>query len=181
MKQDVSQIGLALCQTAFGWVGMATSENRLCRLILPTETEDKAEAELRKGYPEGKQLPKEELAELKDKLKRYFAGEPVDFGTVVLDLSSGSGFQRATWAACKAIPRGEVRTYKWVAQAVGSPRAGRAVGQALAANPIPIIIPCHRVVGTNGSLIGFGGGLDMKRRLLQLEKRNHWTTLAKRS
>ncbi len=181
MKQDVGQVGLALCQTSFGWVGMAISKQRLCRLTLPTEAEDKAEAELRESFPEGSWLPEEELAELKDKLKQYFAGEPVDLGTVALDLSRGSGFQRATWAACKTIPRGAVRSYKWVAKATGSPQATRAVGQALAANPIPIIIPCHRVVGANGSLIGFGGGLDMKRRLLQMEKRNYWTISAKRS
>ena len=159
----------------------AASEAGLRHLTLPAETEGEARSELQQACLEGKWLPEGELAELKDSLRRYFAGEPVDFGSIPLDLPSGTAFQRAAWTACRAIPRGEVRTYRRMAEAVGSPRASRAIGQAMAANPIPIIVPCHRVVGADGSLTGFGGGLDMKARLLELEKRDYPTTSAKTS
>jgi O-6-methylguanine DNA methyltransferase len=181
MNRDVGQVGLAILHTTLGWVGMAASEAGLRHLTLPRETEGEARAELQQAGPEGKWLPEGELAELEDSLRRYFAGEPVDFGSIPLDLPSGTAFQRAAWTACQSIPRGEVRTYRWLAETVGSPRASRAIGQAMAANPIPIVIPCHRVVGADGSLTGFGGGLDMKARLLELEKRDYPTTSARRS
>jgi methylated-DNA-[protein]-cysteine S-methyltransferase len=83
-----------------------------------------------------------------------------------------TAFQRAVLDALRAIPYGETRSYKEVAQAIGKPAAVRAVGAANGSNPIPIIIPCHRVIGSNGALTGFGGGLDAKRYLLDLERRN---------
>ena len=85
----------------------------------------------------------------------------------------GTSFQRRVWAALTAIPWGETRTYAQIAAAVGSPRAVRAVGQANHRNPIPILIPCHRVVGADGTLTGYGGGLELKRKLLELE--GAWT------
>jgi O-6-methylguanine DNA methyltransferase len=78
-------------------------------------------------------------------------------------------FQRAVLTAIQKIPFGETRSYGWVARAIGKPRASRAVGQALGANPIPIIIPCHRIIASDGSLGGYGGGLPLKRKLLTLE------------
>jgi methylated-DNA-[protein]-cysteine S-methyltransferase len=69
----------------------------------------------------------------------------------------------------RSIPHGEVRSYGWVARQIGKPKAARAVGQALAANPMPLVVPCHRVIGSDGSLTGFTGGLKMKKRLLELE------------
>lgn len=85
-------------------------------------------------------------------------------------LADGSEFQRRVWAAIAAIPYGEMRSYGDVAKAVGDPGAARAVGLAAGANPIPVVIPCHRVVGADGSLTGFGGGLAMKRALLDHER-----------
>jgi O-6-methylguanine DNA methyltransferase len=101
-------------------------------------------------------------------LHRYFDGAPEDFDEVVLDLR-GTDFQLRVWSALREIPWGQVRTYSGIAQQVGSPRAMRAVGQANHVNPIPIIIPCHRVVEAGHHLGGYGGGLDRKQFLLELE------------
>jgi O-6-methylguanine DNA methyltransferase len=86
-----------------------------------------------------------------------------------VDLSAGSPFQRRVWRATVAIPYGRARSYKWVAARVGGPQYARAVGLALGANPVPILVPCHRVVAHDGALGGFSCGLAMKRRLLALE------------
>lgn len=84
----------------------------------------------------------------------------------------GTPFQERVWAALLEIPYGETRSYKDIAEAIGCPKAFRAVGMANHANPIFIVIPCHRVIGTNGGLVGYGGGLEMKKALLELEKSN---------
>lgn len=105
--------------------------------------------------------------EVRRQLEAYFAGELYTFD---LPLNpSGTPFQRAVWAALKTIPYGEVRSYRDVAEQIGRPTAARAVGSANGRNPISIIVPCHRVIGTSGDLTGYGGGLDRKRRLLELE------------
>lgn len=101
-------------------------------------------------------------------LEEYFAGTRTDF-TVTLDLV-GTAFQRRVWDALLTIPYGETRSYGEVARQIGAPGAFRAVGLANGHNPIGIIVPCHRVIGANGSLTGYGGGIDRKRALLQLEK-----------
>lgn len=104
---------------------------------------------------------------LKD-LEAYFAGMQVEF-RCQLDLRERRGFQRKVWEEIRRIPYGQVRSYKQVAEAVGNPKAFRAVGGALRANPIPIIIPCHRVIASDGTLGGYSLGLDVKRWLLRLE------------
>jgi methylated-DNA-[protein]-cysteine S-methyltransferase len=100
-------------------------------------------------------------------LREYFAGSRRQFD---LPLAfSGTPFQQSVWKELLAIPYGRTRSYQEIANAIGKPAATRAVGAANGANPIPIVVPCHRVIGANGSLTGFGGGLDVKRRLLALE------------
>ena len=102
-------------------------------------------------------------------LRRYFSGEEVTFSTS-LDLSGpGTPFQRRVWQALFEIPRGELRTYGELAEQAGSPRAARAVGQAVGQNPLPIIFPCHRVISGDGRLGGFSCGVSLKVRLLELE------------
>lgn len=101
-------------------------------------------------------------------LAEYFAGERTDFD-LALELM-GTPFQRRVWAALQTIPYGETCSYGDIARKIGSPGAFRAVGLANGHNPIGIIVPCHRVIGANGSLTGYGGGLDRKRALLALEK-----------
>ena len=101
-------------------------------------------------------------------LSAYFAGELTDF-TVPFELRNGSEFEQAVWAEIAKIPYGEMITYGAIATALGDPGAARAVGTACNHNPVPVIVPCHRVVGAGGKMVGFGGGLDRKRRLLELE------------
>lgn len=103
-------------------------------------------------------------------LDEYFQGKRKTFDIPL--RTHGTPFQEKVWAALRAIPYGEVRSYKEVAEAIGHPKAYRAVGMANNANPIFIIVPCHRVIGADGSLTGYGGGLPMKRALLSLEKGN---------
>jgi methylated-DNA-[protein]-cysteine S-methyltransferase len=110
-----------------------------------------------------------------DQLDAYFAGELTDFD-VELDLQ-GTEFQRRVWKALLTIPFGETRSYGEIAEQIGAPGAARAVGLANGHNPIAIVVPCHRVIGANGSLTGFGGGLDRKRTLLELENQRANLTL----
>jgi O-6-methylguanine DNA methyltransferase len=110
-------------------------------------------------------------AQMQGLLRRYFSGEKVNLSSLPLDLTQGTAFQRAVWKKLIEIPYGEVRSYGWVAREVGRPRAVRAVGRACGQNPLPPVIPCHRVVGSNGALTGYSGngGISLKKRLLELE------------
>lgn len=103
-------------------------------------------------------------------LMRYFNGEWATF-TVPLDLTSGTDFQQAVWQQLTAIPHGVTRSYGELAQLLGKPGASRAIGNAVGRNPVSVIVPCHRVLGANGQLTGYAGGLDRKRTLLALETR----------
>lgn len=110
-----------------------------------------------------------------DQLNAYFAGERTDFD-IELGMA-GSAFQRRVWQALMTIPYGETRSYGAIAEQIGAPGAARAVGLANGRNPIAIIVPCHRVIGASGSLTGYGGGLQRKRTLLELEKSRKSATL----
>jgi O-6-methylguanine DNA methyltransferase len=101
-------------------------------------------------------------------LQSYFNGSVIEFEQEVSFLS-GTDFEKHVWTALRQIPCGETRTYKWVAEAIGNPSAVRAVGRALSKNPLPIVIPCHRVIESDGSLGGYSLGTDIKRRLLEME------------
>jgi len=105
-----------------------------------------------------------------DELERYFAGELSSF-SVPVRMVGGSEFERAVWSEIAKIPYGEMQTYGAIAAALGDPGLARAVGTACNHNPVPVIVPCHRVVGAGGKMVGFGGGIDRKRRLLELEAR----------
>ncbi len=107
---------------------------------------------------------------LRADLARYLAGEKVSFLRYQVDLSGLPEFSRQVLAAARRIPYGECCTYGELAEAVGRPKAARAVGQALRRNPAPIVIPCHRVVGKHGDLVGFSAGLEWKKYLLALER-----------
>jgi methylated-DNA-[protein]-cysteine S-methyltransferase len=162
-------IDVTACQTAFGSVGIAWSALGLLALTLPQPTEAQALSQLpasSASRPDA--LPPLYVNALTEKLRRYFDGEAITFDEP-LNPSIGTCFQRRVWAITRAIPRGMTRTYGDIAREAGSPGAARAVGQAMARNPWPVIVPCHRVVGSGGSLTGFGGGLAMKRRMLAME------------
>jgi methylated-DNA-[protein]-cysteine S-methyltransferase len=110
-----------------------------------------------------------------DQLQAYFAGQRTAFD-LQLELR-GSEFQRRVWDALLTIPYGETRSYGEIAEQIGAAGAARAVGLANGRNPIAIIVPCHRVIGTGGGLTGYGGGLDRKRALLELERRRTSTNM----
>lgn len=167
-KKVKGPIGVTACQTAFGWVGIAWSRRGLVALTLPQPTEADALRPLpaESGSISGA-VPGLDVDALVDKLRRYFDGETVTFDER-LDPTIGTEFQQRVWAITRAIPRGQTRSYGQVARQASS-CAARAVGQAMARNPWPVIVPCHRVVGSDGSLTGFGGGLEMKRRMLEME------------
>ncbi|WP_179475127.1 methylated-DNA--[protein]-cysteine S-methyltransferase [Mycolicibacterium vinylchloridicum] len=117
----------------------------------------------------------EVFAEAVEQLAAYFAGDLTEFD-LDLDLG-GTEFQRKVWAALRTIPYGETRSYGEIAMQIGSPSASRAVGMANGRNPIGIIVPCHRVIGSTGGLTGYGGGLDRKKQLLALERLRESATL----
>lgn len=141
-----------------GKIGIAEEGGCITNVILG---DDKA--------PEGFELATTPLIEkAAAQLREYFEGKRKEFD---LPLAlAGTEFQRSVWKALQTIPWGETRSYKDIAVQIGNPKATRAVGMANNRNPIPIIVPCHRVIGSDGSLIGYGGGLPMKRYLLELEK-----------
>ncbi len=135
------------------------------RMVDQTYEPDRADWELNdRAFPEAV-----------DQLAAYFAGELREF-ELRLEMA-GTEFQRRVWAALRAIPYGETRSYGEIAKEIGSPTAFRAVGLANGRNPIAVIVPCHRVIGANGSLTGFGGGMERKSTLLELEKNTANLTL----
>ena len=107
------------------------------------------------------------FADVREQLAAYFAGELQEFSLPL--APAGTPFQQSVWTALRSIPYGETRSYLDIANAIGKPSACRAVGAANGANPLPIVVPCHRVIGATGNLTGFGGGNQVKRRLLVLE------------
>jgi methylated-DNA-[protein]-cysteine S-methyltransferase len=116
------------------------------------------------------QIPRKDIAShlIKKELKEYFEHGKDEF-TQKIDPVNGTEFEKNVWLSLREIPFGETRTYKWLAEKIGKPNASRAVGQALGKNPLPIILPCHRIIESDGSLGGYSGGIDIKRRLLDME------------
>lgn len=153
-----------------GELYLAATAKGLCALSFDrAESLDAFLADCEQKYgvlPVQKETPL--LAKTKKELNDYFAGRLRTF-TTSIDLCEGSDFDRTVWKALLTIPYGETRSYKWLAGAVGKPRAARAVGSANGRNPIAIIIPCHRVIASDGGLGGYSGGLDIKRLLLGVE------------
>jgi methylated-DNA-[protein]-cysteine S-methyltransferase len=160
----------AIFNTAAGWIGLLGSAAGPKRITLPQSSRKQAISAL--GTNVHKAVPSQiYFKDLINRLQEYFTGQRVDFSDK-LDLSQGTAFQRSVWKATRQIPRGQTRSYSQIARQIGKPGAARAVGQALGKNPLPVFIPCHRVVKSDGSLGGFTGGLAMKRRLLSLEKQS---------
>ncbi|MDP2647253.1 MAG: methylated-DNA--[protein]-cysteine S-methyltransferase [Desulfobacterales bacterium] len=152
-------------QSPLGTYILAASENGLV-CIKPQDNES---GYLRSwGHEKITRLdPWGHLLEIKNQLEAYFAGHLRQFNTP-LDLR-GTSFQRDVWTLLCAIPWGETRSYFQVAEGIGRPRASRAVGGAVGKNPVSIVVPCHRVVGSNGTLTGYADGIERKKALLALE------------
>jgi len=156
----MSALGYTHIESPVGLLLAAGDENALHFLSFPAG--DKAFG------PRPEWRPSNMLfADLRRQLAAYFAGERRGFD-IPLHLS-GTPFQNAVWRHLAAIPFGQTRTYGAVAEALGRPSASRAVGAANGSNPLPILLPCHRVIGANGALVGFGGGLPVKKFLLRHE------------
>lgn len=162
------EIAYARMESQIGPVWVASTETGLCKISLGKGESGAFLSWLSKhpGASESHQDPHLVDAAL-SQLREYFSGSRQAFD-LPLDVR-GTTFQRAVWSQVMRIPYGATATYGNVAQLVGKPCASRAVGRAVGANPLPIVVPCHRVIGAGGSLTGFGSGLDIKEALLRLE------------
>ncbi|NIK55420.1 methylated-DNA--[protein]-cysteine S-methyltransferase [Kribbella shirazensis] len=151
----------SVVDSPIGDLTLAVDETGLCRLHFGATDRPLGTAPL--------------LTEAAEQLKAYFAGELQEFA-LPLSVRGGSDFERAVWTQLTRIPYGEMQTYGDVAKIVGDAGAARAVGTACNRNPIAIVVPCHRVVGAGGKMVGFGGGIPTKRHLLELEARVSFET-----
>lgn len=158
----------AVFNTAAGWVGVLGSANGLRRTTLPKDSEQAVRKFFGDNLKNAVASPRH-FASLIERYRAYFAGRPVEFPDK-LDFAGATPFQQSIWEVARRIPFGETRSYAWVAAGAGNPKAARAAGQALGRNPLPIIVPCHRVLGADGALTGFSGGLKKKGWLLSLEE-----------
>ena len=163
--------------TPLGYVYIAKSAHGICQISFPYSTEKDIVHFFQKGtspfskhgmasinFQRNDSLLKHEI----DLLQAYFKGKQVDFD-FPLDLSSGTTFQKRVWEKLRKIPYGECRSYGWVAEQIGNPHSARAVGMANNKNPLPPVIPCHRVIGSDGTLTGYASGLHIKKYLLEME------------
>lgn len=153
--------------TDMGWAGVTVRDGAIRRATLFHRTEAAAAGELASFG--GERGSAEALNEALALLKAYGAGEAAAIEAFPVELPHGTGLQRKVWLALREIPRGETRSYGWLARHVGEGHAPRAIGAAVGSNPIPLWLPCHRVLASDGTLHGFGGGLAMKQALLELE------------
>lgn len=167
MKIKPVPLSYAIFTTDAGWMGVLASAKGLVSLTFP-QVEPEACRQLLGLRTTPAVEESDHFPDLIKRLRAYFNGAVVRFDDK-LDLSRGTDFQREVWQHTRLIPYGETRSYSWLAEAIGRPRASRSVGHALSLNPLPLIIPCHRVVGISGRLCGFRGGLDMKSQLISLE------------
>ena len=168
--EDKITCNYSIFNTSFGLCGIALSENGVVKFILPGMTKDEIVSAISHEQLVAKNRKNKAV---EDSIKRYFDGESVDFN-FPLDLSCMTDFQKKAYEITRTIPYGEVRTYKWVAKKIGLPDASRAVGGALSRNPIPLLIPCHRVVREDGGMGGFTahGGIGLKIKMIELESKS---------
>ena len=162
-----------LSSSAFGRLGIVWREVRekpkVYRIFLPSQGIP-VEDLVHRTYADIKRFSCADVNKLSIKIQSFLKGEDVDFDLSIIALEECSSFQRTVLLAEHKIPRGWVSTYGRIAQSLNIPSGARAVGNALAKNPFPIIIPCHRAIKSNGELGGFQGGLQMKRALLDFER-----------
>ncbi len=151
-----------------GWIGLVGGEGGLRRASLKPTPQEVLE-DLGTDA-DGAEHDPEYFGDIVSRLERYSGGDLSALDEIELDLKDAPPFFRAAWNACRSIPAGETRSYRWLAAEAGSPHAVRAAGQAMARNRFVLIIPCHRVISSDGGLGGYGGGgLGVKARLLQME------------
>ncbi|MDE2475582.1 MAG: methylated-DNA--[protein]-cysteine S-methyltransferase [Alphaproteobacteria bacterium] len=164
----------AVFDTVLGFAGIAWNDAGVTRFQLPCANAQAATRSLFRRAPDAEAgVPPPPIAQTVDAAKRYFAGEKIDFSRVTLDLAGQDDLSLEIYAAARRIGYGETTTYGRLAKAIGRTdwEAARAVGQAMAANPVPLIIPCHRVLAAGGKIGGFSapGGVETKAKMLALE------------
>jgi O-6-methylguanine DNA methyltransferase len=158
-----------LFESPWGWMGISESRKGIDGVALPQPSKQRVITALRKQASEDLLLEASpQLHAAQAQLLDYLAGKRRVFD-LPLDLSRGTAFQRQVWRTLLKVPHGKLRSYQWVASRVGGKQYARAVGNAVGANPIPIVVPCHRIVAQDATLGGFSGGLPTKRKLLTLE------------
>ena len=156
-------------RSRWGWMGVSETTKGIDAVVLPKASRQAVLSELRLSSAElleGRTSPR--LREAQAQLTGYLAGRRRSFD-LSLDLSRGTSFQQKVWRTLLRVSYGRLRSYRWVAVRIGGSEYARAVGNAAGENPIPIVIPCHRIVAQDASLGGFSGGLPTKRKLLTLE------------
>lgn len=160
-------------ETSMGWIGIAGNENGLRKIILPEKNKETVLRGLNIFFhPETKLIPSDkDFFSIINRIKEYFNGKSVMFKKDIINLEGYSVFQKKILLKTREIPYGETRTYRWLAENSGYPKAYRAAGGVMRINPLPLIIPCHRVIGSFGKLTGFSatGGLKLKKSMLELE------------
>ncbi len=159
-----------LFKTPWGWCAAAGTARGTCALVLPQVLPEPAEREVLSRCPDARREDRA-FATLAEAVEKYFDGWTVALEILPVDLSAGTLFQQRVWTLTRRIPYGRVRSYRWIGLEMGRPEAARAIGAALGANPVPLLVPCHRVVAEDGHLGGFSaeGGVETKARLLGLE------------
>lgn len=165
--------GFALFDTVIGRCGLAWGERGLIGVQLPESSPGAAWARLRKRFPDAVEAePPLEIEAIMDRIRDLLGGGRDDLSDIALDLGEQPAFNLRVYEIARAITPGETSTYGEVAKAMGEPGAARAVGKALGDNPWPIVVPCHRVLGSSGNMGGFSapGGAETKARLLTIEK-----------
>ncbi len=159
----------SIFNTKLGWMGIVANDYGLMATILPQFDKKMILPLIQKRVNRNNLVLDEEyFKEINFSLINYFEGKKVVFD-YPLDIRFTTPFEKKVWEVTQSIPYGEVRNYQFIATEVGSPKAFRAVGQALKKNPLPIIIPCHRIIQSNGKLGGFLGGVELKKTLLMIE------------
>ena len=160
----------SIFETSLGWMGAVISPKGLHMVILPKKKTEEIKKILEEHYTEELIRDEKGLEKFTKKIRDYLLGKIINFKEK-MDVSGVTPFEMKVWDTVYGIPRGEVRSYNWVAKQVGNPKEVRAVGQALKHNRLPIVIPCHRVINKSGDLGGFSAGVEMKRKLLKIEGR----------
>lgn len=163
------RIGYASSQSSLGRLLIAATDRGLCAVLM-VATREQAEAELRKLFPAADFYPNPELAPSIEKVLSQFTEHPAALD-LPLDLRA-TAFQMRVWQALRSIPRGQTRTYAQLAKEIGQPSAIRAVARACATNPAAVVIPCHRVIGSDGKLTGYRWGVERKKALLEFERKS---------
>ncbi len=187
-ERTPDDVNISFFESVFGMVGISYTERAVLAVQLPEESEDETRGRLTQRFPEASvhddlfanQSGDDESLDAKQhavaidaatRIQGLLAGEDVELDPIPVDVSTSSEFNQQVYAVVRMISRGEVLTYGEVARRAGEPGGAQAVGRAMAANPIPVIIPCHRVLGANQELVGFSanGGIETKRRMLLAE------------